>query len=235
MFAPYRQKHENPRLALIGGRALNTMVTAVVAALWLLALPAGAFAQGRTTIDASDPRLVPNPIASSDQGTIWTCRVTGPGVQCTGELAITWEVEGPIDLCAAPLYSVNGSFGRIQTRYYSFDVGSGDYLEYKRLIHLDISDALTPIADPNSTNIVLTRLGMTWVGTFDVPGDLASVETRKQGIDTFIKRPNGGIVLLDVGQKSTFMGEDFDFRGRWDIHLGDETVEFAKICHALGL
>jgi hypothetical protein len=235
MSAPHRLRQEHLPLALMSGRRLTRLVTVVVAALWLLALPAGALAQGNTTIDPSDPRLVPNPIGSSDEGTAWTCRVTGSDVQCTGMFAITWELDGPIELCSAPLYSVNGSFTRIQTRYYSLDAASGDYLEYKRLIHLDFSDSLTPDPDPSATNIVLTRLGMTWISTFDVPGDLASVVIRKQGIDTFIKRPDGGIVLLDVGQKSTFMGEDFDFRGRWDIHLGDEAVELAKICGALGL
>jgi hypothetical protein len=229
-----RAGHANLGLALLSGRGLATIAAVLVAALWL-ALPAGAFAQERTTIDPSDPRLVPNPISSSDEGTAWTCAVTGRDVQCTGTFAITWELDGPIDLCAVPLYSVNGSFTRIQTRYYSLDTASGDYLEYKRLIHLDFSDSLTPVPDPSATNVVLTRLGMTWISTFELPGDLASVVIRKQGIDTFIKRPDGGIVLLDVGQKSTFLGEDFDFRGRWDIHLGDDEVELAKICTALGL
>jgi hypothetical protein len=51
--------------------------------------------------------LVPNPTESSDEGTVWTCRVTGPEVQCTGTLTISWVLqEGPGDWCAVPLYSV---------------------------------------------------------------------------------------------------------------------------------
>jgi len=196
--------------------------------------------QGMTTIDPSDPRLVPNPIESSDEGTVWTCRVTGPEVQCTGTFTFSWELqEGPGDWCAVPLYSVNGTFTRTQTRYYAYDADSGQYLEYKRLIHLDASEYLTPVSDPNSTNVVIGRLNMTWLSTFQTLGDPDSRITRKQGIDTFIKLPNGGIILLDVGQKTedlvTAPGEDFNFRGRWDIALGDPAVEFGKVCHALGL
>jgi hypothetical protein len=192
--------------------------------------------QGITTIDPSDSRLVPNPIESSDEGTVWTCRVTGPEVQCTGTLAISWELqEGPGDWCAVPLYSVNGTFTRAQTRYYAYDAASGQYLEYKRLIHLYSNEYLTPDPDPNSTNVVIGRLNMTWISTFQTPGDLDSRVTQKQGIDTFIKPPNGGLVVLDVGQKMTVLGEDFDFRGRWDIALGDPAVEFGKVCGALGL
>jgi hypothetical protein len=192
--------------------------------------------QGMTTIDPSDPRLVPNPIESSDEGTAWTCRLTGPEVQCTGTLAISWELqEGPGDLCTVPLYSVNGTFTRAQTRYYAYDTASGQFLEYKRLIHLYSNESLTPVPDPNATNVVIGRLNMTWISTFQTPGDLDSRVTQKQGIDAFIKPPNGGLVVLDVGQKMTVLGEDFDFRGRWDIALGDPAVEFGKVCHALGL
>jgi hypothetical protein len=192
--------------------------------------------QGITTIDPSDSRLVPNPIESSDEGTVWTCRVTGPEVQCTGTLAISWVLqEGPGDWCAVPLYSVNGTFTRAQTRYYAYDAASGQYLEYKRLIHLYSNEYLIPEPDPSSTNVVIGRLNMTWISTFQTPGDLDSRVTQKQGIDTFIKPPNGGLVVLDVGQKMTVLGEDFDFRGRWDIALGDPAVEFGKVCSALGL
>jgi hypothetical protein len=196
--------------------------------------------QGTTTIDPSDPRLVPNPIESSDPGTAWTCKFTGPEVQCSGTLTISWELqEGPGDWCAVALYSVNGTFTRTQTRYYTYDAASGQYLEYKRLIHLDANEYLTPDPDPNSTNVVIGRLNMTWISTFQTPGDLDSRITRKQGIDTFIKAPSGGIILLDVGQKTedlvTAPGEDFGFKGRWDIALGEPAVEFGKVCSALGL
>ena len=196
--------------------------------------------QGATTIDPSDPRLVPNPIESSDAGTVWTCRVTGPEVRCTGTLTISWALqEGPGDWCAVPLYSVNGTFTRTQTRHYTYDATSGQSLEYKRLIHLDANEYLTPDPDPNATNVVIGRLNMTWISTFQTPGDLDSRLTRKQGIDSFIKLPNGGIIVLDVGQKTedlvTAPGEDFNFRGRWDIALGDPEVEFSKVCSALGL
>jgi hypothetical protein len=196
--------------------------------------------QGITTIDPSDSRLVPNPIESSDPGTVWSCRLTGPEVQCTGTLTISWVLqEGPGDWCAVPLYSVNGTFTRTQTRYYTFDADSGQYLEYKRLIHLYSNEYLTPEPDPSSTNIVIGRLNMTWLSTFQTPGDLDSRVTQKQGIDTLIKLPNGELIVLDVGQKTedlvTAPGEDFNFRGRWDIALGDPAVEFGKVCHALGL
>ncbi len=192
--------------------------------------------QGTTTIDPSDSRLVPNPIESSDPGTVWTCRLTGPEVQCTGTVTISWVLqEGPGDWCAVPLYSVNGTFTRTQTRYYTYDAASGQFLEYKRLIHLDSNESFTPEPNPNSTNIVIARLNMTWISTFQTPGDLDSRVTQKQGIDTFIKPPNGGLIVLDVGQKMTVLGEDFDFRGRWDIALGDPAVEFGKVCSALGL
>jgi hypothetical protein len=203
-------------------------------------LPQSAFAQATTTIDPSDPRLVPNPIESSDPGTIWTCRVTGPEVQCTGTLTFSWELqEGPGDWCAVPLYSINGTFTRTQTRYYTYDAATGQYLEYKRLIHLYSNEYFTPDPDPNSTNVVIARVNMTWISTFQTPGDLDSRITRKQGIDTFIKLPDGRIIVLDVGQKTedlvTAPGEDFNFRGRWDIALGDPAVEFGKVCSALGL
>jgi hypothetical protein len=138
-----------------------------------------------------------------------------------------------------PLYSVNGIFTRDQTRHYAYDAATGKYLEYKRLIHLYSNESLTPVADPDSTNVVIGQLNMTWLTTFQTPGDLDSRITRKQGIDTFIKTPNGGLIVMDVGQKTedlvTAPGEDFNFRGRWDIALGDPAVEFGKVCNALGL
>jgi hypothetical protein len=215
-------------------RSLRVLAVMLVT-VRLFALSTTAFAQGTPTIDPSDPRLVPNPIESSDEGTVWTCRFTGPEVQCTGTLTVSWELqEGPGDWCAVPLYSVNGTFTRTQTRYYTY-AASGQYLEYKRLIHLYSNEYLTPVPDPNATNVVIARLNMTWISTFQTPGDLDSRVTQKQGIDTFIKAPNGGIVVLDVGQKMTILAEDFDFRGRWDIALGDPRVEFGKVCSALGL
>jgi hypothetical protein len=220
-------------------RLLRVLVVALVAVA-MSVVATTAFAQGRPTIDPSDPRLVPNPIESSDPGTIWTCAVTGPEVRCSGTLALSWELrEDPGDWCAVPLYSVNGTFTRTQTRYYILDAGSGQYLEYKRLIHLYSNEFLTPDPDPNATNVVASRLSMTWISTFQTLGDLDSRITRKQGIDTLIKPPNGGVIVLDVGQKTedlvTAPGEDFNFRGRWDIALGDPAVEFGKVCTALGL
>ncbi len=193
--------------------------------------------QVTTTIDPSDPRLVPIPVESSDEGTAWTCRVTGSDVKCTGALTVSWELqEGPGDWCAVPLYSVNGVFTRTQTRSYAYDATSDRYLEYKRLIHLSSDESLTPVPDPASTNVVTARLNMTWISTFQTPGDLDSRVTQKQGIDTFLKLPNGGVVTLDVGQKTTILGgEDLNFKGRWDIALGDPAVEFGKTCSALGL
>jgi hypothetical protein len=191
--------------------------------------------QTMTTIDPSDPRLVPNPIEASDEGTAWTCRVADSDVRCTGALTMSWELqEGPGDWCAVPLYSVNGVFNRRQTRYYTYDAASDRYLEYKRLIHLNSNESLTPDPDPNSPNVVTGRLLMTWISRFQTPGDLDSRVTRKQGIDTLVKSPNGGLVLVDVGQKTTVLGDDFDFKGRWDIALGDPEVQFGKICTALG-
>jgi hypothetical protein len=219
-------------------RRLLRVLAIMLVAVGLSALPTTASAQGTPTIDPSDPRLVPNPIESSDDGTVWTCRLTGPDVQCTGTLTISWALQeaGELsDLCGAPVYSVNGTFTRDQTRYYAYDAASGQYLEYKRLIHLYLNESLTPVADPDSKNAVIGRMSMTWITTFQTPGDLDSRVTQKQGIDAFIKPPDGGLVLLDVGQKTTVLGEDFDFRGRWDIALGDPEVELGKICSALGL
>lgn len=215
---------------------LMAMTSTLVAWAGTAEAKSASLAQGITTIDPSDPRLVPNPLESSDEGTAWTCQVTGPEVQCTGALTLSWELqEGPGDWCAVPLSSVNGTFTRTQTRYYTYNAASGQYLEYKRLIHLSSNESLTPVPDPNATNVVIARLNMTWISTFQTPGDLDSRVTQKQGIDTFIKPPNGGLVVLDVGQKTTFLGEDFNFKGRWDIALGDPAVEFGKICSALGL
>lgn len=230
-------RHLRPTTSL--RRPLQILAVTLVAA-GLLALPTTAFAQARPTVDPSDPRLVPNPIESSDPGTDWTCRFTGPEVQCTGTLAISWDLEdGPDDWCTEPLSSVNGTFTRSQTRYYTYDSASDQYLEYKRLIHLYANEFLTPDPDPNSTNLVIARLNMTWLSTFQTLGDLDSRITRKQGIDAFIKPPNGRIVVLDVGQKTedlvTAPGEDFNFRGRWDIALGDPAVEFGKVCSSFGL
>jgi hypothetical protein len=192
--------------------------------------------QSTSTIDPSDLRLVPNPIESSDEGTAWTCQVTGSEVQCTGTLTISWELqEAPDQFCAAPIYSINGTFARTQTRYYAYDAASGQYLEYKRLVHLQSNEYFTPVPDPDSTNVVIARLNMTWLITFQIPGDLDSRVAQKQGIDTFLKFPNGELLVLDVGQKTTVLGEDFDFRGRWDIALGDPGVVFGKVCSALGV
>lgn len=221
---------------------MKRLAVAAILAIVALSLTAlgGAAAHGTATIGPSDARLVPNPIEFSDEGTAWTCRVTGSDVACTGTIKTSWELqEGPGDWCAVPLFSLDGTAGRTQTRFYTFDAGSSLYLEYKRLIHLDSYEYFTPTPDPNSTNVVEARLSMTWISTFQTPGDLDSRSTRKQGIDTFVKSPNGGVILLDIGQKTEDLtiapGEDFDFRGRWDIALGDPAVEFGKICGALGL
>ena len=200
----------------------------------------GAAAKGLPTVDPSDPRLTPNPVLNSDAATVWTCQVTGSVVACDGRLRNAWELEeGPDDWCAVPLFSVNGTFSRTQTRYYAFDAATGLYLESKRLIHLDAVDYFTPDPDPNSTNVVYARLSMTWVTTFQTLGDLDSRSTRKQGIDTLWKRPDGGAFVLDVGQTTEDLtiapGEDFDFRGRWDHVRGDPAVVFGKLCTALGL
>jgi len=220
-------------------RSFLRIIAVVLVALGLSVFPTSVFAQV-TTIDPSDPRLVPNPIESSDQGTAWTCRMTGQDVRCTGTFTVSWELlEGPGDWCAVPLYSVNGTFTRQQTRYYTYDATSGQYLEYKRLIHISSNEFLTPVPDPDSTNVLSGRFNMTWITTFQIPGDLDSRVTRKQGIDTFIKPPNGGLIVLDVGQKTEDLavapGEDFNFRGRWDIALGDPGVAFGKTCSALGV
>jgi hypothetical protein len=75
---------------------------------------------------------------------------------------------------------------------------------------------LTPVPDPDSTNVLSGRFNMTWITTFQIPGELDSRVTRKQGIDTFIKPLNGGLIVLDVGQKTEDLavapGEDFNFR-----------------------
>ena len=211
-----------------------TVVTGLLLAA-VIAVPAIA-TQAIATIDPTDPRLVPNPIESSDEGTAWTCRVTGPEVQCAGTLTLSWRLQdGPGDWCAAPLYSANGTFARTQTRYYAYDAASGRNLEYKRLVHLYLNESLTPVPDPTSVNVVTARLNMTWISTFQTLGDLDSRVTRKQGIDTFIKPPNGALLVLDVGQKTTVLGDDFNFKGRWDIALGDPAAGFGRICGALGL
>ena len=187
-------------------------------------------------IEPTDPRLIPNPIENSDPGTSFACQSTGTEIKCVGDLRYTWASEpGPDDWCSQPLWSVNGSFQRHQTRWFALDAGTGQYLEYTRLIHLDIADSLVAAPDADPATGVQTLLQMTWRSDFDVPGDLDSRVTRKQGIDTRFKTPDGGVFTLDVGQKSTILSDDFNFRGRWDIHLGDEATEFGKVCHAVGL
>ena len=222
------------------GAMKRHLVTAILAIVALsLGTVGGVAARGSVAVDPDDPRLTPNPVESSDQGTLWTCRVTGSDIACSGSLSISWELQEGPDFCAVPLLSLDGIFSRTQTRFYTFDAASGLYLEYKRLIHLDSIEEFTPAPDPSSTNVVNAGLSMTWISTFQSPGDLNSRSTRKQGIDTFIKAPHGGVIVLDIGQKTedltTAPGEDFNFRGRWDIALGDPAVEFGKICAALGL
>jgi hypothetical protein len=220
---------------------MKRLSVAVILAMLALSLAAvgGVAAHGTPTLDPSDPRLVPNPIESSNEGTAWACQVTGSEVHCAGAFKVSWDLDEGPDLCAVPVFSVTGTFSRTQTRYYTLDAASGTYLEYKRLIHLYSNEGFTPDPDPNSDNVVIARLSMTWISTFQSPGDLDSRITRKQGIDTFIKPPNGGLIVMDVGQKTedlvTAPGEDFDFRGRWDIALGDPDAEFGKVCSALGL
>jgi len=217
----------------------RAMITILVA-VGLFAVPTSALSQGAPDLDPSDSRLVPSPTDTSDPGTTWTCRLAGTDVQCAGALTIEWQEQGgPDDWCSVPLSSVNGTFTRSQTRYYAYGGATGEYLEYKRLVHLDSYENLTPDPDPASSDFVIARLNMTWQSSFQTPGDLDSRLTRKQGIDTLIKRPDGGLVLLDVGQKTedltTAPGEDVNFRGRWDIALGDPAAEFGKVCSALGL
>ena len=181
-------------------RRMPRVIIAILVAVGLWAVPARALSQGSPGVDPSDSRLVPSPIDTSDPGTTWTCRLAGTDVQCAGSLTIVWqEQEGPDDWCSVPLSSINGTFTRTQTRYYAYDGATGAYLEYKRLIHLDSDENLTP--DPASADFVIARLSMTWKTSFHVRGDIDSRITRKQGIDTLIKRPDGGLVLLDVGQK----------------------------------
>ena len=188
------------------------------------------------TVSPTDPRLVPNPVESSDEGTSWTCRAAGPDITCDGDLAYGWSAEpGPDDWCAQPLWSVDGRFHRTQARWYSLDPASGQYLEYFRLVHVDISDALVASPDAPASLGVQTRLLMTWRSDFGTPGVLDSRVTRKQGIDTWFKTARGGVFTLDVGQKTTILSDDFDLRGRWDIAAGDPGVEFGKVCTALGL
>jgi hypothetical protein len=214
----------------------RTTTLAAAAALALTGLLLGDPARAASTIDPSDAHLVPNPIESSDEGTAWTCRATGPEITCTGSLGFSWDaVEGPDDWCAVTLWSVDGSFTREQTRRYGYDADTGDYLEYKRLIHLDSSEHLAAAPDAQPEDGVFARLAMTWISTFGTPGDLGSRVTRKQGIDTFFQGPDGGAFILDVGQKKTIGSDDYDFRGRWDIALGDPSTEFAQVCAALGL
>ena len=220
-------------------RRSRLLLAVVIVVGAMLTSPARALAQV-DTIDPSDPRLVPNPIESSDEGTAWICRTVGAEILCDGTLTITWPLqEGPGDWCAVPLYSVDGTFMRTQTRYYAYDAASNQYLEYKRLVHRYSNEFLTPDPDPASENVVEGVLRMTWTSAFQVPGDLDSRITRKQGIDTFIKSPSGGIIVLDVGQttenSATAPGDDFNFKGRWDIALGDPAVEFGKVCAALGV
>jgi hypothetical protein len=202
------------------------------------AASAPAFAQTAPALDPADSRLAPSPVDTSDPGTLWSCRPVGTDVRCEGALTVSWgQEEGPDDWCSVPLVSVMGTFTRTQTRYYAYDPATGDYLEYQRLIHLDSNERLT--ADPTASDFVTARLHMTWKSAFQTAADLDSRITRKQGIDTLIKRPDGGIVVLDAGQKTEDLtvapGEDFDFRGRWDIALGDPAVELGKVCSALGL
>ncbi len=217
-------------------RTLRRTTLAAAAALSLTGLVLVAPARASTAVDPSDARLVPNPLESSDEGTAWTCRSTGPQITCTGSLGFSWDaVGGPEDWCAVPLWSVDGSFTREQTRHYAYDAATGNYREYERLVHLDSSEHLAAAPDAQPEDGVFARLTMTWISTFGTPGDLDSRVTRKQGIDTFFQGPDGGAFILDVGQKKTIGSDDYDFRGRWDIALGDESTEFAKVCAALGL
>jgi hypothetical protein len=78
-------------------------------------------------------------------------------------------------------------------------------------------------------------LRMTWVSTFQRPGDPDSRVTRKQGIDTWFQAPRGGVFTLDVGQNTQILDDGVNFHGRWDIALGDGAAEFTKVCTALGL
>lgn len=214
-----------------GNRRRLLIIALAVAGVVLRTAPA----QAAATIDPSDPRLVPNPIESSDEGTVWACQVTGSDVHCEGTLTISWQLQDGPDVCAAPVYSLNGVVTRTQTRYYSYDAASGRYLEYKRLVHLYSNEYFTPVPNPDSADVVIARLSMTWISTFQIPGDLDSRSTQKQGIDTLLKRPDGALLVLDVGQKTTVLGEDFDFHGRWDIALGNFEEEVGKVCAALGV
>ena len=98
------------------------------------------------------------------------------------------------------------------------------YLEYQRLVHPYSNEYFTPTPDARSTNVLLVRLSMTWLTTFQTPGDL----------DSRVKSPDDGVTALDAGQKTTILSDDFYFNGRWDIALGDPDAEFGKICNALG-
>lgn len=217
-------------------RKASCLLIAVTALGLGLLVPSAPASAADVGVDPTDSRLIPQPIENSDPGTSWTCMSVGSEVQCAGDLAYSWVAEpGPDDWCTQPLWSVNGQFSRSQTRYYSLDTATGYLLEYKRLVHLDGSDTLVATPDASPSGGVQTRGLMTWRSDFGVPGDLDSRVTRKQGIDTMFKLPQGGVFTMDVGQKKTILGDDFAFHGRWDIALGDPPTEFGKVCTALGL
>ena len=80
-----------------------------------------------------------------------------------GSLRYTWASEpGPDDWCTQPLWSIDGSFERRQTRSYALDPATGQYLEYFRLVNLQIADSLAAAPDADPTTGVKTRLQMTW-------------------------------------------------------------------------
>ena len=216
---------------------LRRSAALAVTAATLLAIPATGAVAAPAAPDPTDPILVPNPVESSDPGTTWACRTTGVTVVCSGELSYGWHVEpGPDDWCAVPLFSVDGTFERRQTRYYALDAATGTYVETNRLIHVGIFDSLT--AEPNDPDAarVGTKLLMTWASYFATPGDLDSRITRKQGIDTWFQPSHGGVFTLDVGQKSTIGTDDFDLHGRWDVATANDPFEeFGKVCTSLGL
>jgi hypothetical protein len=79
------------------------------------------------------------------------------------------------------------------------------------------------------------RLGMTWLATFAVPGDLGSRTTVKHGIDTFLKASSGKVLYLDVGTRIQNPDDEYIVGERWDIWFSTEPNPFSKVCTALGL
>ena len=175
-----------------------------------------------SSANALDPALLtPNPIESSNPGTVWECRRTGDGAQCVGHRTVLFPV-GPNGLdCSGQTIYTPSEQHRDQVRYYGQDL-----VETHRDRHDYGSELWSIFPDGRAPNVTLTWRYMDRI-SYPVPGDPNQGFITEVGSSFLLKAADGGRVLFNnAGLASGFV--DFDtFHGHWPADL------FGPVCAVL--